>query len=320
MCYLFGMSDVLSDILQSVRLESSVFCRSEFTAPWGFRAEGRDGASFHVVLRGRCWLEVEGTAGQVPLAGGDMVVLPHGSAHSLRDEPDSPAPPFQRLLGEKTKGGSTVLRHGGGGVPTTLLCGMFRFQESRANPLVSVLPPLLHIRGEQGRAVSWLETTLQFIGWEVSSGGPGAQTVVSRLSDVLFIQAVRVYLASLPEGAGGWLRALGEPHISAALGLIHRRPGEAWTVRSLAAEVGMSRSAFAARFTELVGEPPLQYLTRWRMHKAMDLLREGRFSLAEIAERVGYESEAAFSKAFKRGVGRTPGAYRREERAVRAAS
>jgi AraC-like DNA-binding protein len=155
---------------------------------------------------------------------------------------------------------------------------------------------------------------LQFIAWEVAAGKPGAHTVVSRLADILFIQIVRGYLAGLPEDATGWLGALKDQQIGAALTLIHQNPERDWTVLALAEQVAMSRSAFAARFNRIVGEPPLHYLTRWRMQKAAGLLREGQASLAEIAEQVGYDSEAAFSKAFKRAIGSAPGAYRRAAR------
>jgi AraC-like DNA-binding protein len=177
------------------------------------------------------------------------------------------------------------------------------------------LPPVIVLPGELSRSVHWLEPTLKFIACEAQSGRPGAQTVVSRLADVLFIQIVRGYLATLPASSSGWLGALGDSQIGAALGFIHQSPELDWTVQSLAAKVAMSRSAFASRFARLVGEPPLAYVTRWRMQKAAGLLRQSSATLANIAERVGYDSEAAFSKAFKRAVGSAPGAYRRAAKA-----
>jgi AraC-like DNA-binding protein len=166
--------------------------------------------------------------------------------------------------------------------------------------------------------VKWLETSLQFMASEMASGQPGAETVVSRLADILFVQAVRAHLAQGRAGATGWLRAIVDPRIGPALSLIHQRPEEPWTVEALASRVAMSRSAFAARFTALVEEPPLTYLTRWRMHRATRLLRTSPANVGEIAARVGYEAEAAFNKAFKRWIGVPPGAYRRAPTPVAA--
>jgi AraC-like DNA-binding protein len=303
--------DVLSEVLQSVHLEGGVYCRTELTAPWGLHMPAAPGAAFHAVLRGGGWLELDGQGARIPVASGDLIVLPHGHGHTLRDDPGTAATPLERLLDGRDLWEPFVLHHGGGGASTSLVCGGFRFGDQAANPLLAVLPPLIHIKGEAGRAVPWLETTLQFIAGEAASGRPGSDTVIARLSDVLFIQAVRGYLAGAPQDGGGWLGALVEPGLEPALRRMHRQPERPWTVAELAAEAGMSRSAFSARFSRVVGEPPLQYLTRWRIHRAMGLLREGRLGLAEVAERVGYESEAAFSKAFKRWAGVAPGAWRR---------
>jgi transcriptional regulator GlxA family with amidase domain len=191
------------------------------------------------------------------------------------------------------------------------VCGCFRFEDRKNDLLIGALPPVVVLRAERNRAVPWLEATLGFIASEVQSGRPGASIVVNRLADVLFIQILRGYLAQLSSELPGWLRALSEPQIGAALSLVHQNPEQAWTVGSLASRVGMSRSAFAERFAHAVGIPPLEYVTRWRMQKAAGLLRDGSATLAEVAGRVGYDSESAFSKAFKRSLGTTPGAYRR---------
>ncbi len=304
--------DVLTDVLQTVRVRAACYGRLEFGSPWGLRVNAGDDAMFHVILRGNCWLEVDGTDSPIALTTGDLVSLPHGHAHVLRDESGSHVQSIEDVgLCEPCSGHGSILPMGGPGAKTVLVSGRFSFEDRRNNPLLSVLPPVISLLGESGRAVPWLEHTLKFIACEAASGRPGAQTVISRLADVLFIQIVRGHLAQLSEDAPGWLGALSEPQIGAALSLVHRDPGHNWTVASLAGKVGMSRSAFASRFTRLVGEPPLQYVTRWRMQKAAALLREGRATLAEIADEVGYESEAAFSKAFKRAVGTAPGAYRR---------
>lgn len=309
--------DVLTDVLQTVRVSSVCYGRVELSAPWGVEVASSEAASFHVVLRGNCWLEVEGRTDMVPLTSGDLFALPHGHGHVLRDAPDTKARPLHDLIGScpAEVGGTLRVGDSASGVGSTLVCGAFEFEDRRHNPLLSVLPSLVLIRGEDGRAVQWLEPTLQFMACEAASGRPGARTVISRLADILFIQIVRGFLASTPETRRGWLRALTEPQIGTALSLIHQNPQHPWTVAALASKVGMSRSTFAGRFAELVGEPPLHYVTRWRMQKAAALLRGGAATLGDIADRVGYESEAAFSKAFKRWVGTAPGAYRKAARA-----
>jgi len=307
-------TDVLTDVLETVRVSSVCYGRIELGAPWGLRVGRSDAAAFHVLLRGSAWLEVDGMGEAVQLASGDLFALPHGHAHTLRDSLDTPARPLEELVHRAAACTGAQAKHGGSGAGSTLVCGAFRFEDRRNNPLLSVLPPLVLIKGEDGRAVHWLEPTLQFMACEAASARPGAQTVVSRLADILFIQVVRGFLASTPETQRGWLRALTEPQIGAALALIHHDPRQPWTVATLASKVGMSRSTFAGRFTELVGEPPLHYVTRWRMQRAAALLRDGKATLADIADRVGYESEAAFSKAFKRWVGAAPGAYRKAAR------
>ena len=303
--------DVLTDVLETVRVVAACYGRLEATAPWGIRVRPGEDAKFHVVLEGHARLVVEGVAEPIELSAGDIVALPHGHAHSLLDDPSITAQPLEELLVCRARGDNSVLRVGGGGQSSTIVSGRFRFEDRKNNPLLSVLPPVITLRGEMGKSVRWLEPTLKFIACEAQSGRPGSQTVIARLADVLFIQIVRGHLASLPVNGSGWLGALADGQIGAALGHIHQSPEQDWTVQSLAAKVAMSRSAFASRFMRLVGEPPLSYVTRWRMQKAASMLRDGKQTLAEVAAQVGYDSEAAFSKAFKRAVGSAPGAYRR---------
>ncbi len=303
--------DVLTDVLETVRVVAACYGRLEATAPWGIRVKPGEDAKFHVVLDGHARLIVDGVGEPIDLGAGDIVALPHGHAHSLIDDPSIPAQPLEELLVCRPRGDSGVLKVGGGGQSSTIVSGRFRFEDRKNNPLLSVLPPVITLRGEAGKSVRWLEPTLKFIACEAQSGRPGSQTVIARLADVLFIQIVRGHLASLPANGSGWLGALADAQIGAALGHIHQNPEQDWTVQSLAAKVAMSRSAFASRFMRLVGEPPLSYVTRWRMQKAASMLRDGKQTLAEVAAQVGYDSEAAFSKAFKRAVGSAPGAYRR---------
>jgi AraC-like DNA-binding protein len=192
-----------------------------------------------------------------------------------------------------------------------MLCGGFQFPDRQVSPLLLALPPVMHIQGAHGRSVPWLGLTLKYIVSEVSSHHAGSETVITRLSDILFIQAARCYFSGATDGDSGWLRGLRDAQIGRALALIHSRPEEHWTVASLAAQVAMSRSALSAKFAALVGEAPLQYVTRRRLQKAARLLRTTPMKLSTIARQAGYDSDIAFNKAFKRFAGATPGAYRR---------
>jgi AraC-like DNA-binding protein len=303
--------DVLTDVLETVRVTAACSGRLELGSPWGVRIPASDDAGFHVVSHGHCHLEVEGVGGVRQLAAGDVVALPRGHAHTLRDAEGSPVLGPDELFAVSPCAAGAVLRAGGSGAKTVLLSGRFRFTDPQNNPLLAALPSVIHLAGDAARNTPWLETTLGFIASEAASERPGAATVISRLADILFIHIVRGYLVSVPQPTTGWLGALAHGQIGAVLGLIHQNPERQWTVANLASEVGMSRSAFASHFARLVGEPPLHYVTRWRMAKATGLLRDGSASLSEVARRVGYDSETAFSKAFKRSVGRSPGAYRR---------
>lgn len=310
-----GNMDALSDVLNSLHLSSSFYCRSEFASPWGFRIASGTVAGFHAVRTGSCWIRMDGQKKFTHLAAGDLVVFPHGAGHTLVDDPASPVRDLMEIIAECAPEPTRPLVYGGAGARVVLLCGHFQFEHGRVHPLLSVLPRMLHVRGQDGRAADWLESTLSVLARESAGGQPGAEAVITRATDILFIQSVRAYLAEIDAVAGGgWLRGLRDPNICSALALIHRHPGRPWTVEALAAEAGMSRSAFCAQFRRLVGESPHQYLTRWRMHNAASLVRDGRLSLAQVAERVGYQAEAAFSRAFKRHVGAAPGAYRRQGR------
>lgn len=239
-------------------------------------------------------------------------MLPFGHAHIISDALTSPVIELEALPFMQPNYGYKHLTFGEGGLLTELLSGCFRFRGNCRNPLISALPDLMHLKSEDGRLVPWLETTMQYIANEIAINQLGCQTVVARLADILFIQAVRAYIAGLSNEQGNWLRALSDPEIGIALSLMHRCSDSPWTVATLAQQIPMSRSAFSARFSQLVGQPPMQYLTTWRMLKATELLRESQSGMREIASQVGYESEVAFRKAFKRWAGVAPGVYRRE--------
>jgi AraC-like DNA-binding protein len=307
--------DVLTDVLDSLGLAGRLFCRSVLSAPWCLALPGDDAAHFHVIERGNAWLHIEGKKTPLALCSGDLVVFPHGAAHQLSDTPGRPPVPLEQLLQGKSGQRCKLLRHGGGGTETSMVCGSFVFRQGQGNPLLSLLPSVIHVRGEGGRPPEWLDATLRVLASEVRSASPGRETIVARLIDILFVQVLRVWLAEQPPRAGGWLGALSDPRIGVALAAMHERPGHPWTVSELARRAHLSRSPFAARFAALVGEPPLAYLTRWRMQVASDLLHRESLSIGEVAARVGYESEPAFSKAFKRATGVAPGAFRRQRAA-----
>jgi AraC-like DNA-binding protein/mannose-6-phosphate isomerase-like protein (cupin superfamily) len=312
----FQPEDVLTDVLRSVHMQGTLYCRSRMRAPWGFRVAGRDTASFHVVTAGQCWLDVEGTVKGVRVAAGDVIILPHGHAHLMRNPSSAPAAKIELLddlIQKLTPDKQGVLRYGQGGVSTTLLCGGFRFEgDLTTNPLLSALPAFIHIKSKNSQLAPWVQATVKSVEAEAGSNQAGAETVIARLSEVLFIQAIRAFIRANNPGDIGWLKALHDPQIGMALALIHSQPQEPWTLASLSRHVGLSRTAFSMRFKELTGVPPLRYLARWRLHKAAAHLRSGRRKLTEIARLVGYDSEVTLSKAFKRQFGVAPGAYRHE--------
>jgi AraC-like DNA-binding protein len=266
---------------------------------------------FYVVSRGSGWLEMEGSGPAVPLAGGDLVLLPKGGKHILRDEPGTRAVPMAKIVAGHDPPFGNVFHYGGGGAYTAIVAGHFTFEGGVGDALLEGRPGLIHVKSDGGTLAQWLEATLQFLATETAMAQPGAETVISRLADILLIQALRAHMAALPDCSRGWLRALKDPPIATALRLIHAHPEKPWTVERLAESVAMSRSAFAERFTRLAGETPLGYLTRWRMQRAASLMREGDAPLRAIARSVGYETESAFGKAFRRHRGTTPGEYRK---------
>jgi AraC-like DNA-binding protein len=304
-------ADPLGEALHFLRMNGAFYCRSELTAPWGMTMMPMPGyVWFHVVTTGRVWLEA-GEAEPTMLAPGDLGLVPHGEGHVLRSEPGVPAPGVLELDREEISERYEILRHGGGGTPTTLVCGAVRFDHPAARNLVEILPPTLQVEAASSPQVEWMQSTLRLMAAEARQLRPGGEAVITRLGDILVIQAIRSWIETDPTAQTGWLGALQDRQIGRALSLIHRDPARDWTVASLAEELAMSRSAFAARFTELVGEPAMQYVTRWRMQVAVNSLKEEGATVAELANRLGYRSEAAFARAFKRVIGMPPGAVRR---------
>jgi AraC-like DNA-binding protein len=310
--------DPLGEALHYLRMSGSFYARSELTAPWGLELPPIEGClMFHVVTAGRCWLDVPG-ADPCLLQPGDLALVPHGEGHRLRGEPGDPTVRLFDLPREQVSERYEILRHGGGGAPTSLVCGAVRFDHPAAHHLVKLLPRLICVDAARSPHVEWTQSTLRFMAAEARALRPGGETVITRLADILVIQAIRSWIDQDPAAQTGWLGALQDKQLGRAIALIHRDPARTWTVAALADEAAMSRSAFAARFTERVGEPAMHYVARWRMHVASSWLREDDAPLAEVASRLGYQSEAAFSRAFKRFIGVSPGAARRQGPALRA--
>jgi AraC-like DNA-binding protein len=317
------LADPLGEALHSLRMSGSFYCRSELTAPWALELPpAEELLTFHVVTSGRCWLHAEGDEPR-RLEPGDLALLPR-DGHRLSSDPGIPASRLDDLLQQQVRVSErySILRYGGGGTATSLVCGAVRFDHPAAHHLVKLLPKVIHVEASSSPHLAmtdWMQSTLRLMSVEAKELRPGGETVITRLADILVIQAIRAWIERDPAARTGWLGALQDAHIGRAIALIHRDPARPWTVSSLAHEVAMSRSGFAARFTELVGEPAMQYVTRWRMHVALTLLQADDAAQSELAGRLGYQSEAAFSRAFKRLMGISPGAARRRAQG-RAAS
>jgi AraC-like DNA-binding protein/mannose-6-phosphate isomerase-like protein (cupin superfamily) len=308
--------DVIGQVLEAVHLRTAIFGKVDFGVPWRLQVPERAHLSFYVVARGSAWFEVRGESPR-PLSTGDAVILPLGSAHELRDIERSDVPALHFDF-DACPREPHVARAGGDGPVTSIIIGHFTLGSAPRNALLASLPPAIHLPAGAVSASPQLAGLVPLILSESGSPGPGSSIVLARLADLLFVHALRFWSSTLDASACG-LGAVADAAIGAALRLIHARPAEPWTVERLASSVAMSRSAFAARFAELVGEPPLQYLAHWRMTIAAQRLREDDAVIADVAQAVGYANPVAFSKAFARMQGVGPGRFRRQERlALRA--
>jgi len=301
---------VVAELLRSIRVRSSIFARPVLSAPWGFEIVDEDTA-FHIVTRGRCSLTFGGTGDMVALSEGDFVLLPRGGAYVIGDVPATKPVRLDRSLKTRNRGSDGVFRAGGGGETTGLICGNLRFEDASTDLLLSILPPIIHVRKHGSGFASWLAATIEHARSELDAGHAAAEVVVARIADLLFIHAIGTYLEDNAQTASsGWLGALRDRQIGPALALLHEHPERTWTVESLADELGISRSAFAARFAQLVGEPPLRYLSRVRLNAVASRLSSSDEKMSAIATSLGYESVSGFNKAFKKRFGLTPGEYR----------
>lgn len=305
--------DVLADVLGVALLRHALYKRIEGHAPWGMSVPARPRAMFYLIARGSALLEVEGEP-SLSMSACDVVFLPHGTAHVLRDAPTTRP---ERVCDGKRCGSSEPRRIGGNGTQTSIVLGFFELG-GRPPALLERMPNVVMLSPTRSTTDPWVSATVQLMLAESASPGPASVIILQRLADILFVQALRS-ISTLTSCKQPGLAALADPPVHEALGLMHARVDARWTVAELASRVGLSRSGFATRFASLVGEPPLQYLARWRIARAAELLRDTKSSVDEVSARVGYESVPSFSKAFKRWRGVSPGAFRRLERDTAAA-
>jgi AraC-like DNA-binding protein len=301
--------DVLTDVLHALELKGWLHSRMEMALPWRFDFLASQDSIFHLLCVGRGYLRVEGEPTPLQVEEGDVLVFPFGHAHSIGDELSSPLTRTVQLAYDASRE-YQIFPFEGEGQKMVMLCGAFHFESPGDYPLLQCLPKVIHIPGEQGRMAQGFSEIVRFIARESASRQVGTEVVLRRLTELLFIQVIRVWIDQQAEASTGWVAALRDQPISTALGLIHQSPERGWKVEELAEAVALSRSAFSARFTQLVGEPPIKYLTRWRMHRATRLLKND-VKVETIARLLGYESEVAFRQAFKREVGIPPARYRK---------
>jgi AraC-like DNA-binding protein len=321
-----ALPDLLAGVLRQVHVASALFLRGEFSAPWALLSPSRadliqvlqPGAHnlvlFHIVVEGRCHFALE--AGDTAYAeAGEVVLLPYADRHSMAYPPSTPTVPIAELLPPPPWPPMPLLRHGGGGHGTRVLCGYLRCEELLFNPVLKALPPLIHLRPSAG-AAQWLQASVHYALGELAQRAPGAGELLQRLPEVLLIDCLRQYAQQLPAQQKGFLAALRDPVAGRALALLHESPAHAWTIDELARRAATSRTVLGERFHDLLGESPMHYLTQWRLQLAARELSAGDVPVAAVANRVGYGSEAAFSRAFKRLLGVAPSAWRGAERSA----
>lgn len=305
-------NDPLGEILHFLRMSGNFYCHSELTAPWAVEMPALQGfMMLHVVTSGACCLEVD--KHDVILQPGDLALLPRCEGHLLASAPGMAGVKLFDTHREQLSDRYEILKLGGGGKAATLLCGVFQCDHPAARHLVTLLPPVIVVEAWNSPSADWIQSTVRTIGSEARELRPGGETIITRLADILVIHAIRSWIAVDPAAQSGWFGALRDRRLGPVIAKIHRDPCRAWTLESLASEAAMSRSAFASSFTERVGEPAMHYVTRWKMHTAATWLGEEDVSVAELARRLGYDSEAAFSRAFKRFVGVSPGSLRKRK-------
>jgi AraC-like DNA-binding protein len=332
--------DVLSDVIRIVRLSGAVFFTAEFSSPWALESPNPDLLAdivmpdaecvvlFHILMEGACIVECASCV-SARMEANDVIVFPHGEPHTMRSDEGTQVTRMDSVFPRRSQDSLPQVTFGGGGRVSQFICGYLNCDQ-RFAPLLGALPTMLLVRNRENDTVleaidrggrrpsalpigstAWLGTTLKYTMHEARTARPGNAAMLGRLTELMFVEIIREYMQQVPDDRGGWLAGLKDPYVGKALRLLHANPMRNWTVEDLARETALSRSALAQRFTDLVGEAPMRYLANWRMQLAKDMLREGLHSIQEIAARVGYESEPAFNRAFKRATGCPPAAWRK---------
>jgi AraC-like DNA-binding protein len=316
--------DALSETLRVVRLVGAIFINGRFSAPWCYQSPSADTAApflepgaervviFHMITEGECYVEI-GDEPPVHLIAGDVVIFPQGHAHRMASQPGLPPATGGARLSAVLARRPRQLIHGGGGTPTRLVCGYLACDARLARILLAGLPSLVKVNVRGSNAGAWLEASVRYALAEARSPRPGGAGLLAKLAEVLFIEVLRLYMNEKDSERTGWLVGVGDRIVGGALNAMHKSPSEAWTLEKLARAAGTSRSVLAERFQHLVGSSPMQYLTQWRMLLAANLLRRSNASLAHIAGDVGYQTDTAFSRAFRREYGAPPAAWRRSQ-------
>ena len=322
--------DVLSEVLRAVKLDGALFYNAEFSAPWAARSidahtvtsclspNSQHVIIFHLLTEGRGYAHVEGDDRPVPLNAGDILIVPHGDAHILGNGP--PVTPVDRaqVLEQVLSQGLKVSRMGGGGEITKFVCGYMACEPQLSRVFLGGLPPIIKVNIRDDPSGQWLEYSIRYSVDNVDPSRPGDETVLAKLSEVLFVETLRRYIALLPGEQTGWLAGIRDPEVGKALALLHRKPAYPWTIAALTNEVGISRTVLAERFRRYLSETPMAYLTRWRLQLGAQLLKSTNSSAAQIAADVGYESEPSFNRAFKREFGLPPARFRSKSKSTRS--
>lgn len=307
--------DRLARVLHTLRMRSTFYCHAELSEPWALEMPAiADSVSFHVVTAGTCWLRLP-EADPIEMRAGDLALVPHGLGHDLLSEDDARrGPRVDQLPQEYVNPLYSILKYGGPGRAAQLICGIVSFDDPAARELMRTLPAVLFIGGDALSAASSIKDTLRLMAGELSHPQIGGEAVATRLADIIVVQAIRSWLMNGATTPAGWLRALEDQRIGRVIEAIHHDPGNEWSLDRLAQLATMSRSSFSNRFTTLAGESPIAYLTRWRMSVAASRLRDEDITATRLAAELGYQSEAAFNRAFTRINGYTPGSVRRRQR------
>ena len=322
--------DVLSEVLKAVRLDGALFYNGEFSAPWCFRSPASRAVApylspdsghviiFHLLTEGRGYVHIEGEGRPVPLNAGDIIIFPHGDPHFMGNGPAVKAVDMAKELERISSQGLKISRVGGGGEITKFICGYMACEPQLSQVFLGGLPPVLKINIRNDASGQWLEDSIRYSVGNADASKPGGEAVIAKLSEVLFVEALRRYIALLPPEQTGWLAGVRDPEVGKALALLHRKPAHPWTIAALANDVGISRSVLAERFRRYLSETPIAYLTRWRLQLGAQMLKSTSSGVAEIAAEVGYESESAFNRAFKRQFGHPPARFRNQEKLGRS--